>query len=148
MIASRRLEDLHPAARRRAVAFLGACRREGIDVLIYCTFRDAEAQAAEYAKGRTAPGRIVTWAKPGESWHQYRLAFDCVPFGPGGKLVWNRSTPEERELWERVGKAGESVGLQWSGRWTGAKRETAHFQFTGGLTLADLQAGRLPAEDA
>lgn len=147
MIASRRLEDLHPAARRRAVAFLGACKREGIEGLIYCTFRDAEAQAAEYAKGRTVPGDIVTWAKPGESWHQYRLAFDCVPL-VNGKPVWNRVTRAERELWDRVGKAGESVGLEWSGRWKGRRRETAHFQFTGGFSLANLQAGSLPAEDA
>lgn len=147
MIASRRLEDLHPAARRRAVAFREACRQAGADVLIYCTYRDAEAQAAEYAKGRTVPGRIVTWAKPGESWHQYRLAFDCVPLS-GGKPVWQAVKPEERALWDLVGRLGESAGLEWSGRWAGRRREMAHFQFTGGLTLADLQAGRLPSEEA
>ena len=46
----------------------------------------------------------------------------------------------------RCGAVAESLGLEWAGRWKGALVELAHCQWTGGLTLADLQAGEtIPA---
>ena len=41
-------------------------------------FRDAMSQAEQYAKGRTYPGEIVTYAKPYESFHNWGLAVDIV----------------------------------------------------------------------
>ncbi|MBX3660604.1 MAG: M15 family metallopeptidase [Ramlibacter sp.] len=118
---SRRVEDLTPGAALKCRAMVAACQLEGIDLLVYCTYRDADAQDALYAQGRTAPGPVVTWARGGESDHQSRTAFDCVPL-VGGKAVWN-----DPALWARVGQIGESVGLSWAGRWPGAKREMPHF---------------------
>jgi hypothetical protein len=34
-------------------------------------------------------------------------------------------------------------GIEWSGEWKGSLKEMAHFQFTGGLTLADLKGGKV-----
>lgn len=138
MISSRSLDDLLPKVKTLALAHVEACAKIGIDLLIYCTYRDAESQNSLYAQGRTSGGAIVTNAKAGQSWHNYRLAYDCVPLVQG-KPAWGDSA-----LYRQVGIAGESVGLEWAGRWTGKLKETAHFQYTGGLTLADLQAGRLP----
>jgi peptidoglycan L-alanyl-D-glutamate endopeptidase CwlK len=133
----------------------------GIEPLIYCTLRDGEAQEAEYARGRTTPGLRVTWARAGESLHQYGLAFDFVPLRHG-KPVWGTGgngldddqaddltdddLTDDLELWMRCGAIGELVGLAWAGRWAPPKREFPHMQYTGGLTLADLQAGQLPAD--
>lgn len=138
MINSRSLEDLVPAVKKRALAHIEACKEAGIELLIYCTYRDFEAQEAEYAKGRTAPGAIVTSAKPGQSYHNFRCAYDCVPL-VGGKPDWNNTV-----LYNRVGELGEKLGLQWSGRWTGKLREVAHFQYTGGYSLEELRAGAVP----
>ena len=138
MINSRSLEDLVPAVKTRALAHIEACKEAGIELLIYCTYRDLEAQETEYAKGRTAPGAIVTSAKPGQSYHNFRCAYDCVPL-VGGKPAWSNTV-----LYSKVGILGEGVGLEWSGRWKGKMRETAHFQYTDGLTLAQLQAGSVP----
>jgi len=44
-------------------------------------------------------------------------------------------------LFTKCGEIAESVGLEWAGRWTKFK-EMAHCQYTGGLTLADFQAGK------
>lgn len=41
-------------------------------------FRSYEDQDALYAKGRTAPGGIVTKAKGGQSYHQFYCAIDFV----------------------------------------------------------------------
>lgn len=140
---SRSLDDLLPPVRSRARAFIDACTREGIVLLVTSTYRDFESQAALYAQGRTAPGRRVTNARPGQSFHNWRVAFDVVPLR-NGNPVWD-TTGADGRLWERIGEIGESCGLEWAGRWK-TFREFAHFQYTGGLTLADFQRGKtLPA---
>ncbi|MGI0658038.1 M15 family metallopeptidase [Pseudomonas aeruginosa] len=141
---SRSLDDLLPPVRARAQAFLAACKQEGIDILVTSTYRDLESQAALYAQGRTAPGKRVTNAKPGQSYHNWRVAFDVVPLRDG-KAVWN-TTGADGKLWERIGQLGEAVGLEWAGRWK-TFREYAHFQYTGGLSLAQLAAGKTPSPE-
>lgn len=139
MVNSRSLSDLLPVVQKKARALLAAAKAEGIDLLVTSTYRDAECQDALYAQGRTKPGRKVTNARGGQSWHQFRVAFDVVPL-ISGKAVWN-----DQRLWKRIGELGESVGLEWAGRWT-TFRESPHFQFTGGLTMADLKKGKQPKD--
>lgn len=131
---SRDIADLLPVVQDKARAFLAACKAEGIDVLITSTLRDAESQNALYAQGRTKPGKIVTNAKAGQSWHNWACAFDFVPI-KNGKAMWN-----DTATFTRCGEIAESAGLEWAGRWK-RFRELAHCQYTGGLTLAQLQAG-------
>jgi len=133
---SKRLEDLEPIVRKKAEQFVKACAEQDLDILIYCTYRSKEEQDELYAQGRTKPGRINTNARGGESFHNFRCAFDFVPM-LGGKPQW-----DSKALYLKAGIIAESVGLEWSGRWTGKLRETAHCQFTNGLTLRDLQLGK------
>lgn len=140
MINSRNPKDLLPIVGGKALALVHACAEQGIDLLITSTYRDHEAQNALYAQGRTTKGHIVTNAKGGQSYHNWRCAFDVVPLR-NGKPVWDSSDP----VWRQIGELGESLGLEWAGRWTGRLKETAHFQYTGGLTLAQLQAGAVIA---
>lgn len=135
MINSRDIMDLLPTVRQMCAQFLEDCRRDGIDVILTATFRDHAAQAALYAQGRTAPGRIVTNAAPGWSWHQWRCAFDIVPMR-NGKPVWG-TVGDDLALWMRCGAIGENIGLEWAGRWT-SFREFPHFQHTYGRTIADV----------
>jgi peptidoglycan LD-endopeptidase CwlK len=132
---SRNINDLEPHVAVLCNKFVEECKKQKIDVLITCTYRSREEQAVLYAIGRTTPGNRVTNAKPGQSLHQYKVAFDFVPL-IHGKAVWNNA-----ELFERCGVIGEKAGLQWSGRFL-TFRETAHMQYTGGLKLADFQAGK------
>jgi len=57
-------------------------------------------------------GAHKTMAAPGESWHQYALAADCVPLD-NGKAVWDSDAPE----WQVYGKAAKIAGLYWAGSW-------------------------------
>jgi len=134
MINSRSLDDLAPPAKQRAEAFIAAAKAKGIDLLVTSTYRDNESQDALYAQGRTAPGSIVTRAKAGQSWHNYRCALDVVPL-VNGKAIW-----DDQAVWKQVGEIGKSCGLEWAGDWVTFK-EFPHFQYTGGLTLAQLQQG-------
>lgn len=140
VINSRNIESLLPIVAEKARAMLAACAADGLDVIVTSCYRDHESQAMLYAQGRTTPGKIVTNARPGESWHNHRCAFDIVPIR-NGKPVWG-TAGADLELWMRVGEIGESVGLEWAGRWKGRLLEFAHFQYSAGLSLADLQAGK------
>jgi peptidoglycan L-alanyl-D-glutamate endopeptidase CwlK len=139
MINSRDLALLHPPVLERVQRFLDTCKQNGVDLLVTSTYRDFESQAALYAQGRTTPGHIVTNAKPGESFHNWHCAVDVVPI-VNGKCVWDATDP----LWAKVGALGKASGLDWAGGWTTFK-ETAHFQYTGGLTIADLKNGKVVA---
>ena len=94
-----------------------------IEPLIYCGRRTMEEQAALYAKGRTSKGKIVTKARPGESYHNYGLAFDWVPL---------KRTAKNADLWvanwddETAFKLGEHVGLSFG--LVGISWETGHLQ--------------------
>lgn len=136
MINSRDIGGLHPKVQQLCNKFIAKCTRQGITVIITSTFRDFEAQTVLYAQGRTAPGKIVTKAKAGESIHNYRLAFDFVPT-VNGKAIWNDTV-----LFEACGKIAEACGLEWGGSWKKFK-DLPHCQYTQGLTLADLKAGKM-----
>lgn len=135
MINSRDLKELHPVVQEKARKFILAAKKEGIDVLVTSTYRDNESQNALYAQGRSKPGRIVTNARAGQSWHNFRCAFDVVPI-VNGKAQWN-----DMRTFRRLGEIGKRVGLEWAGDWKSFK-EYAHFQWTGGLTMAQLRAGK------
>jgi peptidoglycan L-alanyl-D-glutamate endopeptidase CwlK len=136
MINSRNLDDLLLAVKVRVEKFLNSAKDAGIDLLVTSTYRDNESQNALYAQGRTKPGRIVTNAKGGQSFHNYRCAVDVVPL-LNGKPVWDA----ENDIWQKVGDLGIAAGLEWAGNWT-KFREMPHFQYTNGLNLADLQIGK------
>ena len=138
MINSRSLNELVPIVKQKVEELIALCNDEGIDLLVTSTYRDNESQAALYAQGRTAMGHIVTNANAGDSFHNYRCAVDIVPL-KNGKPVWG-TKGDDGELWQKIGKIGEGVGLEWAGNWHTFK-ELAHFQFTNGHTLAQLKQG-------
>ena len=53
-----------------------------------------------------------------------------------GKPDWDGSHP----VWQTVGALGEQAGLDWAGKWVHFK-ELAHFQYSRGLTIAQLKQG-------
>lgn len=145
MINSRSLSELLPQVKWRAIEFIAACEVEfDCKMLVTSTFRDYEAQAELYAMGRRGkPGEhIVTNAHPGESWHNFRCAWDMVPL-KDGEAQYNND-----ELINAIGRKAKDFNLVWGGDWNGngvqdkADWDRVHFQFTGGLTMADLQAGK------
>lgn len=135
MVNSRNINDLHSKVTAMASEFINRCKAAGIDVIITSTYRDIESQNALYEQGRSLPGKKVTNAKGGQSYHNWKVAFDFCPI-VNGKPAWN-----DTALFTKCGEIAESVGLEWAGRWVKFK-ELAHCQYTGGLTIADFQAGK------
>lgn len=88
----RAVATLEKDFQKRVRAWLNEMITTGIQPLVYCGFRSLEEQAALYAQGRGGrPGKIVTNARLGESYHNYGLAFDWVPV---------RATPKNKNLFE------------------------------------------------
>lgn len=135
---SRKIEDLEPDVQEMALEFLGRCKAAGYKVMITQTRRTFAEQQALYDQGRKTPGKKVTRASAGWSWHNYGLAFDFAeddgtPYDIG-KLGHDK---DDEEWWDAIGAIGESVGLEWGGRW--AKPDEPHFEHRSGNTLAVLR---------
>lgn len=107
---------LHPALVPVVQAILSACRAAGwpVEIRALGGFRTEAQQAALYAQGRTAPGRIVTYVQ--HSKHQDGLAFDLDLTG----------YPREAgmALWRFLGGWWMSLGGRWGGTW----RDFSHFE--------------------
>lgn len=132
MIDSRKITDLDPKLQPYCRAHVAACKKEGIELLVTSTWRDIEAQDALYAIGRTTQmnRKPVTNAKGGQSWHNYRVAYDTVPL-IGGKAVWN-----DNRLWRDIIRLGKALGLEAGADWTSFP-DKPHFQLKPvGMTLA------------
>lgn len=131
------IEHLHPELREKSKLWLNECTKQaaaGDKYLIICTYRSNEDQAAAYAIGRTKPGKIITNAKPGQSKHNKvdklgkpeSEAFDFAV------IRYGKYIGDGDDLSYKLGGAiGESLGLEWAGRWTGKIKESAHIQMKG-----------------
>lgn len=91
-ISEKRISFLYPELIRRWVKIDAELVEQGITVRIDQGLRTWTEQDVLYAQGRTTPGKIVTDAKGGESWHNYGLALDFVPM-IDGHPQWNTASP-------------------------------------------------------
>lgn len=140
--SSTNINSLDPYVADLARRFLDLARQSGIDVRVISAFRSWNDQDALYAQGRTAPGDIVTDAMGGDSYHNWGLAFDAVPI-ENGQVAW-----DDTAAFNRLGKLGQQVGLEWGGHWTTYKValvDLPHYQYTFGLSTEQLlNRGRPP----
>jgi len=142
---NRDLYALTTETRELALKFLMRAGEEELETLIYCTHRPLESQAKRYRQGRAigtirakadqldklykSPDLaailmgvgpqletiIVTYAGPGQSLHNYGMAFDGVPV-LNDQLIWDSSKP----IWQLYGRLIVESGLRWygeSGTW-------------------------------
>lgn len=137
------ISKLHPSIRPMAEALLRDAEAAGISLVITQGLRTNEEQARLYAQGRTAPGKIVTYAPAGSSWHNFGLAFD-VALLRDGKPTW----PNDLKLWARIGELGKAVGLAWGGDFPPVngkdRKDRPHFEHHPGVSLSQARAGQRP----
>ena len=122
---------LDPEFAKKLIHFEASLAKQGIKVVLTWGYRSIEVQNQLYAKGRTAPGSIVTNAYGGYSWHNYGLAADYA-FIIDGKVTW-------KGPWEVFGKIARLCGLEWGGGWK-TLVDRPHVQWTKGKTLAQMRA--------
>ena len=109
------------------------------------TLRTFKEQDELFALGRTKPGKKVTNAKGGQSYHNYGLAFDIVLLvdtnadGKFDKASWETNVDfdkDGRADWLEVVTICKRYGWEWGGDWKFT--DMPHFQKTFGLSIAQL----------
>ena len=132
---SRDIAELHPAVQRGCRELIRRMGEAGFThVGVSSTYRDHAHQDWLFAQGRTRPGNIVTNAQGGQSWHNWRLAFDIFQNVRGHE--WNNP-----EFFAAAGRIWMELGGEWGGSWTNFP-DRPHMQYIGGLTLRDMAAGQ------
>jgi peptidoglycan L-alanyl-D-glutamate endopeptidase CwlK len=121
-----RLDGMHPQLMKQAALLLGAMQACGFPMMITDGLRTLEEQQALYAKGRTIPGKIVTYAdgvhnRSNHQSHDDGLghALDCTFLNtalPAPKPFWPTDA-EWMKRWKAYGKLSVALGLQWGGDW-------------------------------
>lgn len=117
---SRKLDDLIPEMRAKAVELIAKCIEAGIMICIVDTLRTQAEQVNNVAKG-------VSWTM--KSKHLIGEAIDIAPFdqyqlhGPD-KLKWDSNDP----VWDIIGTIGLSVGLKWGVIKNGVNIDKGHFE--------------------
>ena len=129
-LSEKRLTAVNPLLAERGRTMLDRCAQAGLELLVTQGLRTWVEQDALFAQGRTAPGKIVTNARGGESYHNFGLAFDILVLDAMGKAEWDPAHPG----WDQAATVGKSLGLEWGGDWLTIK-DRPHFQYTGGLSL-------------
>lgn len=130
------INSLNPYVAERARRFLALTAANGLDVRILYAFRSWDEQDRLYAQGRTTPGDVITNARGGESYHNWGLAFDAAPFENG-------RMSDDLDKFRRMGRLGVQAGLEWGGNFIDLV-DYPHFQYTFGLSTADLLNGVRP----
>jgi len=121
---------LDPEFRTKLGIFEKRLLESGIRVKLVSGYRSIEEQNRLYALGRTKPGRIVTKARGGYSWHNFGLAADYA-FISGGQLTWDGP-------WRIFGRIARECGLEWGGDWRKFP-DRPHVQWRRGKTLAEMR---------
>ena len=122
-----KINKLHPKYRKLFWDFIKEVNLlygKSIDELLWRVvqgYRTFEEQEELFAKGRTVKGKIVTYAKGGQSLHNYGLAIDVM--GIKDRKILLPVTNDTVQL------AKTKYDLEWGGDWK--IKDIPHFQVKG-----------------
>lgn len=141
------LVGINPFVAQRVRMLIAKSYQEAHEIQLTRGFATLQEQADLYAQGRTKPGKIVTNAKPGRSYHNYGLAVDFAILKDGVPVWDSKVDVDEDQIpdYEEVGEFAEGVGLEWGGRFKSIV-DLPHVQYTFGLSIDDLLSGKKPPE--
>jgi len=128
-----------PAMRALTQIAKGVAQSFKIDARVISGHRSYNKQQEIYDQGRTTPGKIVTYARPGYSFHNFAVAIDFGLFD--GETYLDAAEPElcarvYRSIWNNA--EAEGLPVEWGGNWK-RLRDTPHFQYRTGLTLQQMR---------
>jgi len=149
----KRIEMLHPIIRDEVRCIYNEiCKNVNTkytQIRFSCTLRSVKEQNHLYKKGRSIPGKKVTWVKGGYSYHNYGLAIDIVLLidkdknGTFETASWNTLFDGDKDNiadWLEVVKIFNFYGWQWGLINSKGKRyDLPHFQKTFGYKASQLK---------
>lgn len=145
-----RIQLLHPKLRDEALELydeiVASLTGSAICRFAY-TLRTFAEQDALFAQGRSKPGKVVTNAKGGQSYHNYGLAIDIVLIldkdknGTFETASWDVKSDfdgDKKADWMEVVQIFKRYGFEWGGDWKFL--DLPHFQKTYGKSIYELRA--------
>lgn len=141
-----KIAQLYPKFAEKVNGLLFDARKLSMAVGVLEGLRTFERQKELYALGRDSKGtvvnksKVVTYSKPGESYHHYGIAVDIVfdndGSKPGFQWTWDKKYP-----WGQLAVLGkDAFGLEPGYFWTGRiTSDDPHFQMTLGFKASELQ---------
>ncbi|WP_307364084.1 M15 family metallopeptidase [Peribacillus cavernae] len=140
-------DGLHPLVVEKRDILIGRAGEAGIPILITDGYRTIEDQNQLYERGRSQPGKIVTYARGGESLHNFGLAIDFALLNKKGNAIWDMQYDGNRNGkrdWAEVVTMAKQEGFQWGGDFKGSFKDYPHLEMGFGLSLRELQRGEKP----
>ena len=136
------LAGLHPRVAFLARQHLHLMKVEGLRPRITWGLRTFKEQDDIYAQGRFGnPGKIVTRARGGESYHNFGVAYDIALFDRRG-YIGSGHDPAYRHS----ARIGVRLGLEWGGDFK-SLFDAGHFQLTRGASEAEMRRRRAAGQD-
>ena len=109
---------LHPEFAALVTPWLSSLEAIGMHaILIVQARRDPAAQAALWAQGRTTPGKVVTNAPPGHSFHEYGLAIDFLDIAGGTVKDEYDEADWKATDYSLLQSSATVLGMSWGGAW-------------------------------
>lgn len=150
-VTLQRIELLHPKLREETrEIYQEICER--LKGRAFCRFaytlRTFAEQDGIYAQGRTKPGPVVTYARAGQSYHNYGLAIDVVlVVDTDGNGSYETASWDFKKDFDGDGKTDfDEIDFVfnlhgWKGLYkaNGIRWDLPHFQKTMGHSITDLQ---------
>lgn len=156
-ITIKRVETLHPKLVGEGLRIVDIINNERLTgrSKFRCAYgiRTFTEQADLFAQGRTKPGKIVTKARAGMSYHNYGLAMDGVLMvdkdgnGTYEAASWDFKKDWDSDLisdWDEVVQVFKEFGWVWGSDWNnnGSTKDESfldapHFQKTFGLSVRE-----------
>lgn len=149
-ISIERASLLHPKVRKEVIDTITKVESgfpEWIAVRIVEGLRTHEVQAEYYARGRTKPGKRITNAKPGQSYHQFGFAIDFALLidkdrnGSFETISWDTAADLDKDGvidWQEMVREFEALGWTWGGKFR-TFPDYPHIQKTFGYSVSQLQ---------
>lgn len=120
------INNLHPAIKNKVLLFFADVNKTlGYNLKIVEGYRSIKRQSELYEQGRSLPGKKVSNAKGGSSYHNYGLAIDIFD----AKLGYNIN-------YEKIHPIGLKYGFNNGSAWN----DKGHFEYRAGKTVNQLLA--------
>jgi peptidoglycan L-alanyl-D-glutamate endopeptidase CwlK len=140
---------LHPIVEEKRDKLIDQANVIGISILITDGYRSIESQNDIYEKGRSDEGAIVSYARGGESYHNYGLAIDYAILNKDGTISYDlqRDGNGNGEAdWYEVARIAKELDFLWGGDFQGGFKDFPHLEYTFGLSIRELQNGWRPMD--
>ena len=138
------LNGLHPVIAPKVLKLLKNATFQNLYVILFQGIRTFQMQDDLYKQGRGPNGeivdksKVVTYAKPGTSWHNYGCAVDIVMNdGPRPQIhpTWDDFIDANKDGvndWMSMGQLGKELGFEWGGEFK-EFIDVPHFQYHNGI---------------